>query len=464
MSSPIVKRLCDFVDASPTAYHAVDSMAATLEARGARRLDERAAWALEPGAAYFVVRSGSALIAFRPGLRPPAEAGFAMAGAHTDSPALKARLEKPLSGKGMERVAVEIYGGPIVSSWLDRPLALAGRVALRAPSGGVESRLVNLARPVGVVPNLAIHLNRDINKGFEYNAQNHLPVLVAATGEAAEAARETAAEGGAASGASASPAVAWPLALVARELGVEAAAVLGADLYFVEAQRVCAFGPEPELVNGPRLDDLVGCHAILEAFLDAPPAAHGQVACFLDNEEVGSRTIQGADSSFVRDLLGRVCALSGCGTQDFYRALAASFCVSVDVAQAFHPSYADKFDDLYAPVVNGGPAVKANANYRYATDAESEARFRLLCAAAGASCQKYMSRADIAPGTTIGPMGSSLTGIPTVDVGAPLLSMHAIRETAGARDHEAMAAALGALFRRGPSAEGPSVDGEAGRP
>jgi aspartyl aminopeptidase len=445
MNDSLIKRLCDFVDASPTAYHAVDAMAATLAARGARRLSERGAWNLEPGSLYFVERSGSALIAFRPGLAQPAEAGFALAGAHTDSPALKARLEKSLSGKGMERVAVEVYGGAILSSWMDRPLGLAGRVVVRGASGAPESRLVNLARPVGVVPNLAIHLNRDINKGFEYNAQNHLPVLVAAEGEVAS---ET--------GAAAS--TPWALALIGRELGVAPDSILGADLFFVDAQRLCLFGAADELVNGPRLDDLVGCHAVLEAFLDASPCAHGQIACFLDNEEVGSRTVQGADSSFLRDVLGRICALSGCGTQDFYRALASSFCVSVDVAQAFNPSYSEKYDDRYSPILNGGPALKANANYRYATDAESEARFRILCAGVGVTCQKYMSRADIAPGTTIGPLGSSLTGIRTVDVGAPLLSMHAIRETVGARDHEAMVAALGALFRHGPAVGG-SGDG-----
>jgi aspartyl aminopeptidase len=169
----------------------------------------------------------------------------------------------------------------------------------------------------------------------------------------------------------------------------------------------------------------------------------------MDNEEVGSRTAQGADSSFLRDLLGRICALSGCGDEDFYRALAASFCVSVDVAQAFHPSYAEKYDEFYAPVLNGGPALKSNANFRYATDARSEAAFRLLCADAGVPCQKLMSRADMSPGSTIGPMSSALTGIPAVDVGHPLLSMHAIRETAGVRDHEAMIAVLGRLYGHG---------------
>lgn len=438
MSTPI-ERFMDFVSAAPTAFHAVDSISKQLAAAGAKRLDEREAWKLEPGKAYFVERSLSALIAFRAGTKSPQESGFALAAAHTDSPALKARPEKSLAGKGMERVAVEIYGGPIVSSWLDRPLSLAGRAVLRAAGGGIETRLVNLDRPIGVVPDLAIHLNRDVNKGFEYNAQTQLPVLVEALPVPRKDADNALAE--TVSGFS------WALGLVASELGVEPDSILGADLFFVDAQRPIVFGKEGELINGPRLDDLLGCHAVLEAFLRAPQAERGQVACFLDNEEVGSRTAQGADSAFLRDTLGRVCALSGCGTEDFYRALASSFCVSVDVAQAFHPSYADKYDDFYTPILNGGPALKVNADYRYATDAPTEGRFRLLCETAGVSCQKLQSRADLSPGTTIGPMGSSLTGIPTVDVGAPLLSMHAMRETAGVRDHAGMIAALGALYR-----------------
>jgi aspartyl aminopeptidase len=294
----------------------------------------------------------------------------------------------------------------------------------------VENRLVNFARAVGLIPNLAIHLNREVNKGFEYNAQNHLPVLLASRGG----------EGGKPGEAGLpSSAVA---ALVATELGIEAEAILAADLYFVDAQKTSLFGPDEELINGYRLDDLLGCHAILEAFFRAEPSLHGQVACFLDNEEVGSRSIQGADSSFLRDLLGRIAALQGTTSEGFYRALASSFSISVDVAQAFHPAYADKYDEAFAPLLNGGPAVKVNANQRYATDAEGEARFRLLCQAAGCGCQKFMSRADATPGSTIGPLSASLTGIKTVDIGHPLLSMHSIRETSGSRDHEAMIEAL----------------------
>lgn len=433
MISATLKRLCDFLDASPTAYHAVDSMSAILEARGAQRLHEGEAWKLEPGRSYFVTRSGSALIAFRPGLRPPAEEGFALAGAHTDSPALKARLERPLNDRGIERGAVEIYGDPIRPTWVDRPLSLAGRVLVSAAGAPPEMRLVNFGRPVGIIPNLAIHLNHELNTGFAYNPQLHLPVLFASHPDRPETGKVS---------------VSALLDLVAAELEVPPEAILGADLFFVESQKSLLIGED--LVNGYRLDDLLGCHAILEAFLAAPPTAHGQIACFFDNEEVGSHTAQGADSSFLRDLLARVAALQGTNTEGFYRAIASSFMVSVDVAQAFHPSYGDKFDEHYTPLLNGGPAIKANANFRYATDAESEVRFRRYCAELGLPCQKLLFRADTPPGTTIGPLASSFTGIRTVDVGSPLLSMHSLRETAGSRDHEAMARALELHFRSSP--------------
>jgi len=463
------------MDASPTAFHATDSIAAALEARGARFLDERSDWKLEPGALYFTRRAGSSLIAFRPGMEPPAAAGFAVAGAHTDSPGLKARLGKSLSCKGMERVPVEVYGNPIISTWMDRPLSLAGRVVLRSPgpasgtpastSNRTETRLLNLARPIGVIPNLAIHLNREMNKGFEYNAQGQLPVLAAALPSIGPSESDGTKTGAANSATimkdrNGTPEPDWLTVLVARELGADPGAILGADLFFVDAQKVCLMGAEEEMVNGYRLDDLLGCHAVLEGLLAAETGAHSQVACFMDNEEVGSRTAQGADSAFLRDVLSRIntlsvspsfsYTLSESETENFYRALAMSFNISVDVAQAYHPSYAEKFDEAFAPVLNGGPVIKANANFKYATDADSEALFRLLCEEAGIACQKFMSRADIMPGSTIGPMSASLTGILTVDIGHPLLSMHSVRETAGVRDHEGMVAVLARHFTQGP--------------
>ncbi len=434
MELDLLAGLCSYIDSSPTAWQAVESSRLLLDAAGAKRLDERSPWRLEPGLQYYVIRNGSALVAFRAGLRPPAEEGFAIAGAHSDSPALKIRLGKHLSGRGMDRVAVEPYGSPIVSTWFDRPLGLAGRLVVKEGSADVV-RLFCSKGPMAVIPNLAIHLNRELNKGFEYNFQGHLPALFASRGAGVTGADELD-----------NPAF---LKLVAHEAGVESDALVAADLFLVEPGPVSAIGDD--LINGPRLDNLLGCHAVLEAFLASTPCAHGQFAVLFDSEEIGSRTRMGGDSAFLRDMLGRVAALQGTGTEGFYRALAGSFLVSVDVAQAWHPGWPEKFDEAFAPLLNGGPAIKANANFRYATDAMTEARFRSLCEGAKLPCQTYMSRADIAPGSTIGPLSSALTGIATVDVGSPLLSMHSIRETAGTRDHLPMVQALRAQLDSPPA-------------
>ncbi|MFZ2781720.1 MAG: M18 family aminopeptidase [Rectinemataceae bacterium] len=448
-SDAATRALCDFIDASPTAFHAADNLSAALQARGAVELSETETWNLEPGAAYFVRRGGSALIAFRPGLRSAGESGFVLAGAHTDSPGLKLRLEKALASRNLIRSPVEVYGGAILSGWLDRPLGLAGRIAMKGRNG-VEVRLYSSGNAVGIIPNLAIHLNREVNKGFEYNPHIHMPVLV-------DALDPDAAKSGTGSEHS------WALDFAASSLGMDPDGILGADLYFFEPQKAIVLGSanlsngaagngpvRGGIVNGPRLDDLAGCQAVAEAFIASAATEHGQVACFLDAEEVGSMTAQGADSSFLRDVLARICIASGAAAQDFYRALARSFCISVDAAQAWHPAFPEKFDERYAPLLNAGPAVKAGANWRYATDAIAEARFRTACTASGVRCQKYMSRPDIAPGSTIGPITSAHLGVKTVDIGHPMLSMHAVRETIGAHDHADMIAVIAASYARSP--------------
>ncbi|MCX7024256.1 MAG: M18 family aminopeptidase [Spirochaetes bacterium] len=433
MHNPSVRSLCDFIDASPTQFHAADSIMAALRASGAGQLDDREKWDLEPGKVYFLARNGSSVIAFRTGRKDPPSSGFLVAAAHTDAPGLRVRAEKTVTKRNALTVPVEIYGGPLVSTWLDRPLSLAGRIAYRDGGGEPVTGLVNLAKPVAVVPNLAVHLNRDFNKGFEYNTQTHLPALTGSPDP-----RESGDTGG----------IPWGVAVAAASIGVDPQAVLGAELYLVDIQRSTVMGDE--LVNAPRLDDLAGCHAVLSAFVAAGTADHTQVAAFFDNEEIGSGTAQGAGGLYLRDLLARICTAMDPSADAFYRAAARSFLVSVDAAHAFHPNYADKYDDQYSPVLNGGPVVKANAAFRYATDAVTEAAFRLWCAAAGVPCQSFRTRADMTPGSTIGPMSSTFTGIRTVDVGSPILSMHSIRETAGAMDHGMMANALGAAYGEGP--------------
>jgi aspartyl aminopeptidase len=433
-----IKRLMDFIDASPTPFQAVDNLIGMLGAMGAQALDERKLWQLEPGAVYYVSRGGRSLVAFRMGLKAPAEAGFLLAGAHTDSPALKVRPEKELQSKDYMRLALESYGAPILSGWLDRPLGIAGNIAVR-DGDGVSLRFYISHEPFAVIPNLAIHLNRDINKGFEYNLHQHMPaffgLVSSGTGEAGASSE---------SARSAETGFSEFLARVAAELGVEPAAIVSADLrlFDIEPSRLL----DGSLINAPRLDDLAGCAAVMEAFVGVEARAATQVACFFDAEEIGSMTLGGAQSSYLRDILARITLVSRNSGQDFYRALSCSSCVSVDASQAWHPGYPEKFDEFYTPVLGKGIAVKSNANMNYATDFNSLQIAEIAAAKANLNIQRYMSRADIQPGKTIGPITASRTGISTVDVGHPLLAMHAIRETIAASDHLDMIAFLRAFY------------------
>ncbi|HWR10709.1 MAG TPA: M18 family aminopeptidase [Rectinemataceae bacterium] len=430
------RSLCDFLDASPTSCHATDNIKAYLSAHGALALDEREPWNIEPGATYYLERGSSALIAFRPGLQPLGTSGYILAGAHTDSPCLKVRPDSERNNRSMLRIAVEVYGGAILSGWLDRPLALAGRVILR-DGVGLKDMLYNSGVAVGVIPNLPIHLNREINKGVEYNAHQHLPVLVDVASEAvvAPAAEQS-----------------WLKSRISIDLGIPASDIVAMDLSFHDSQKAAVFGRDDggELINAPRLDDLAGCHAILEAFCSAKPGLPTQIACFLDAEEIGSMTALGANSSFMRDLLARLNIAMKAPAEDFYRAGARSLCISVDAAQAWNPAYTEKFDETYSPLLGKGPAVKMNANQRYATDIVTESLFKLLCDRISSPWQKYMSRADIQPGTTIGPISASRLGVRAIDIGHPLLAMHAVRETIEGADHRAMIALLREFFRETP--------------
>ncbi len=424
-----IKRLMEFVDASPTPFQAVDSLKSTLEAAGAISLDERAVWQLEPGALYYVERGGSALIAFRIGLKPASEGGFLLAGAHTDSPTLKLRPEKKLNPKGYLMLSLESYGSAILSGWLDRPLGIAGNIAVRE-NDSVSTHYYISHEPMAVIPNLAIHLNRDINKGFEYNLHHHMPALFGLASAKDE-------------GSSESP-YGEIVRRIASELSIDPSSVVSIDLRFfdMEPSRLI----DNSLINAPRLDDLAGCAAIVEAFIGVEAQSATQVACFFDSEEIGSMTPGGAQSAYLRDTLARIALASRSSGQDFYRALANSSCISVDASQAIHPGYLDKFDDYYTPVLGKGVAVKSNANMNYSTDFVSAQIAAAVAGRAGISTQRYMARADLQPGKTIGPITASRTGIPTLDVGHPLLAMHAIRETIAASDHLDMIKFLKAFY------------------
>lgn len=442
--------LCQFLDASPTSFHATDNIRSYLLAHGAQELDEAALWQIEPGVPYFICRSGTSIVAFRAGLKSMGDAGLVIAGAHTDSPGLKVRPGAPKQNQNMVRIGVDVYGGAILSTWLDRPLAVAGRLFLRDSESQtrLNSVLYNSGRPVGIIPNLAIHLNRDVNRGFEYSPAQHLPVWVSNLREKSD---------------TKSANFSWLHEYIGEDtnLDIEPGDIVASDLFFYDAQKSAMFGthfqstlPDDQerdiFVNAPHLDDLAGCHAILEAFCSAAPSEFGQVACFLDSEEIGSMTMQGANSSFVRDVLARLALVTGTGVEDFYRMSSRSLFISLDAAQGWNPAYPEKYDDKLSPLLGEGPAVKINANQRYATESYLESLIALIANQEKIPLQRYMSKADMQPGTTIGPMSAARLGIRTIDIGHPLLSMHSIRETINSFDHGMMIRLLAAIYKNPP--------------
>ncbi|HEY0840043.1 MAG TPA: M18 family aminopeptidase [Vulgatibacter sp.] len=419
---PTTADLLRYIDASPTPHHCVAESRRRADAAGFTALDEREPWTLEAGKGYTVSRGG-AIVAFRVGTKAPAEGGFRLVGAHTDSPNLRLKPNAYFTKEGYRQLGVEVYGGALTYTWLDRDLGLAGKVVCRTSApGGFETRLVKVDRPLLRVPSLAIHLDREvIKKGLVLNNQLHLPPLLAV-------AHDSLPDGLA--------------GLLATELGVEADRILSWDLSLFDVQPSAIGGLAGDFVFAPRLDNQASCHAALTALLRAPAAAATQIACLYDHEEVGSGSTAGAAGSFVEDLLQRILRSAGAGAEDLPMAIARSWQVSADMAHAVHPNHSDKHDPHHQPRINAGPVIKINAQQRYATDAESEALFEALCQDAKVPYQKFVSRTDVACGSTIGPISSARLGVRTVDVGNPMLSMHSIREQGGAEDPERMTAVL----------------------
>ncbi|MCL4821843.1 MAG: M18 family aminopeptidase [Vicinamibacteria bacterium] len=420
----LTRSLLSYVEASPTPFHAVAEARARLAAHGFTALDERDAWKLEAGARHVVVRHDSTLVAFALGSAPPAEAGFLLIGAHTDSPNLRLKPRGELNRNGFRQFAVEVYGGVLLHTWLDRDLSLAGRVFV---AGEEQPRLLRMTRPLCRVPSLAIHFDREVNdRGLVLHKQNHLPPLVGL--------------GGGDEG--------WLNALLSAELGVPADAIVGADLMLHDAVPPCVSGVDGEFVHAPRLDNLASCHAALEALCAAAPGrpAPTLVIALYDHEEVGSQSAEGASSAFLWSLLERIVRTTGGTAEDVHRALARSLCVSADMAHGVHPNYADLHEPQHAPKLGGGPVIKLNSNQRYATNGATALRFERAARAAGVAVQRFVMRSDLPCGSTIGPITAARLGVATVDVGNPMLSMHSIRELASSQDQAAMVAALSALF------------------
>ena len=420
MEQEVTRRLLDFLDASPSCYHAVDNLARRLEAEVYERLREAEPWTLRTGGKYYVVRGDSSLAAFRvPGGVP---AGFMLAAAHSDSPTYKVREEaEVLSAGNCVRLAVEPYGGMIARSWLDRPLSVAGRLVVRR-EGGIATQLVNVDRDLLVIPSVAIHLDREVNQGTALKANTDLlPLLGCGT----ERGRFR--------------------ALLAEAAGVPEEDILSTELFLYPRAAAVLLGAEGEFVASPRLDDLQCVFGCLEGFLAAKEGGSVPVLCVFNNEEVGSGTRQGADSTFLTDVLERISTALG---RDWRLMAVNSFLVSADNAHAVHPAHPELSDGAERPVLNGGVVLKYNAGQKYTTDAVSGAVFREVCRAADVPVQRYSNRADLPGGSTLGNISSAHLSIPSVDIGLPQLAMHAAYEVAGSRDTALLARAMAEYFSR----------------
>lgn len=422
-ADPLARDLLAFIEAAPTPYHAVSEAARRLEQAGFRRLSERDSWSLSPGERGYVVRGGGSVAAFTVGRRSPADAGFVILGAHTDSPNLRLKPRPELQAHGYEQLTIEVYGGVLLHTWLDRDLGLAGRLTLEDGS----TRLVRLPGVFCRVPSLAIHLNRDVNSGgLVLNSQTHLAPLAAL--EQPGGGLEL-----------------WER--LAAGAGVDRKSVRGADLCLFDTAAPALGGARGEFVYSARLDNLSSCHAALAALTgSAGDADATRVVVLYDHEEVGSESASGAGSRFLESVLSRLLQAHGASSDGFARAVAGSLLVSADMAHALHPNYADKHDKLHRPLLGKGPVLKVNVSQRYATDGPTAARFRAACARVDVEPQHFVSRNDIGCGSTIGPIAAAGLGLRAVDVGGPMLSMHSCREMAAAADVPVMVRVLTALL------------------
>ena len=419
----MVQKLFRFLDESPTCYHAAANAKAALTAAGAVELRESEQWKLEKGTLYVVERGDSALVAFRVPEGP--FHGFLMAAAHSDSPTFKVRETAEAASAGNTlRLSVEPYGGGVWRGWLDRPLSVAGRVVVRK-GDRLVSRLVNIDRDLLVIPGVAIHMDRSVNKGAELNpAVDLLPLL--GCGKEPGAFRK----------------------LIAEAAGVREEHLLSTELFLYPRTKAVQTGLNGEFIVSPRLDDLQCVFGCLEGFLAAKPGGSLPVLAVFNNEEVGSNTRQGADSTFLTDVLERIAHGCGLDSDAWKAAIANSFMVSADNAHAIHPAHPEYADKGEFPVLGGGIVIKYNANQRYTTDAVSGAVFQAICQEAGVPVQRYSNRADLPGGSTLGNISTAHLSVPTVDIGLPQLAMHSVCETAGAADTDLLVKAMTAYFSR----------------
>ncbi|MGN0145150.1 MAG: M18 family aminopeptidase [Clostridium sp.] len=425
------QQLLEFINKSKTAFQGAYEIKNVLDQNGFIELKESDSWNLNKGDKYYIIKNNSAVIAFEIGNGEIEEDGFRLIGAHTDSPGFRIKPNAEMSVEGTYvKLNTEVYGGPILSTWLDRPLSIAGRVTLK--SNDVfkpETRIVDINKPVLIIPNLAIHMNRSINEGYEFNRQKDVLPLLALKDDEAEKAFEKAAKSNLEKDG-------YLISLLAESLNVNAKDILDFDLFLYEYAEGSLVGLNEELISCGRLDDLWMVFAGLKALTESSEIKATKVLVALDNEEIGSLTSQGANSAILENILERIAIGLNKDREGFRRALSNSIMISADLAHAIHPNYTEKCDPTNKPVLGGGPVLKIAASGSYSTDSYASGIFKGVCEKAGVPCQVFVNRSDMRGGTTIGPITAGKLNIPVIDMGAPLLSMHSIRELASVKDNE----------------------------
>lgn len=411
------ENMLDFIYESPTQFNAVAVSTEILEKNGFEKLNPKENWKLEVGKKYYTTKNSSALVAFKVNSDEVEKEGFRIIGSHTDSPGFRIKPNAEMESCGAYlKLNTEGYGGMILSTWLDRPLAMAGRVFLRGenPFKPVE-RIVNINKPVCIIPNLAIHMNRSINDGYKYNKQTDMLPLVGLINEQLE--KEN-----------------YMIKLLASELNVEIEEIIDFDIFLYEYEKGCFTGANEEFISTGRLDNLSMYYSSVEALLDSDSKSGISIAVGFDNEEVGSSTKQGADSNMLLNILERICISLGKDRQQFFEAIENSFIISSDLAHAVHPNVNGMADPTNRPVMGKGPVIKVHAGQAYTSDGYSISVYKEICRECGVEYQEFVNKSDQRGGSTIGPISSTHIDIPSVDIGAPILSMHSIRELGCSED------------------------------
>ena len=413
-----IESLLKFMDSSVCNFLAVDTIKKVLVANGfvEKRLED--AFTCQAGEKFFVTKNDSAIFAVTVGSKPVSETGFKIISAHSDSPCFRIKPNPEMvSGDGLVRLNTEVYGGPILYTWFDRPLSLAGRLILKGKSAlHPVTRLLKIDNPILVIPHLAIHFNRSVNEGNPLSKQKDMLPILTRISSSLEANNLL-------------------INYVAKSLDVSVADILDFDLFVYDTEKACVVGLNDEFVLSGRLDDLSMAHAAITAITEATDSEATCVSAIFDNEETGSGTKQGAHSPVLTNILRRVATCQGVDFDGFCRAVSKSFLISADNAHAFHPNYGEKYDPTNHPAIGGGPVIKINANCKYMTDAHSAAIFKSLCIEAGSPYQYFVNHSDVAGGSTLGNIFTGQLDIEGVDVGSPLLAMHSVRETASTDDH-----------------------------